>query len=83
LERGASSATGLPDLHRWLDGTRDLAKPELPAAKGTMTLGDLPQTDDPELWSRSLWDWARNVWAAYEPLQPLARQWLDAADRRA
>ena len=82
LEYGASAATGSPALHRWLDGNLDaLSKPKLPANKGALTLADLPQTDDPEVWAEAMRKWALAVWAAYEPLQPLARQWVEAAKR--
>ena len=80
LEYGASPATGSPGLHTWLsdNGTR-LSKPQLPANKGALTLADLPGTDDAAVWEKALRKWAQEVWAAYEPLQPLARQWVEAA----
>lgn len=76
LEFGASKAAGPPCLHKWLSGPREFAKPSLPEQRGSMTIGDLPATDDPARWEVTVMDWATQVWAAYEPVQDIARDWL-------
>lgn len=79
LERGASRATGLPKLHDWLSRNHDIDKPQIPAMRGTRTVGDLPLQATPEQWSDAVTIWARDVWGAYHALQPQTRAWLDAA----
>jgi hypothetical protein len=81
VEDGASAATGSADLRRWLDGRRDLDKPALPAGRGAVTLGDLEGIEDPAAWRAAVRRWADSVWAAYEPLHGLARDWLARAAR--
>jgi hypothetical protein len=80
LERKASPATGPERLQRRLSGQRRLDKPVLPAGRGTMTIGDLPPEAEPDCWESALRAWAGQVWAAYAPLQPVARAWLDEAE---
>jgi len=76
LEEGAGSAVGPERLRRWLDGARELTKPALPAARGAVTIGDLPVGADAAGWAAAVRAWAEAVWAAYSPLHPLARDWL-------
>jgi uncharacterized protein DUF5946 len=80
LEHGGSRAVGNEALRRWLDGTPPLAKPELPAARGQLTIGDLPAAADPHTHAQEVERWARSTWAAYAPLQPLARRWIQQAE---
>jgi hypothetical protein len=79
LERGASRATGTGALRAWLDGRRDLAKPALPAERGSLTLADVRGVETPSEHARRVEAWARSIWAAYAPLHALARRWLDQA----
>lgn len=76
LEQGASKAAGPPSLHRWLSGPRALEKPPLPQARGAMTIGDLPVTDDPAKWDAAVEEWAESTWAAYASVHDTAREWL-------
>ncbi len=69
-------------LRAWLDGSVDIEKPDLPHDRGTRTIGDLIDCDDPEQFDKAVWLWGRDVWAAYAPLHALARQWLDRAEQR-
>lgn len=79
LERGASRAVGGESLRSWLDGARELAKPELPEARGRLTLADVRDADSPEEHARRVEAWARSTWEAYAPLHGTAREWLDHA----
>jgi hypothetical protein len=79
LEEGAATAVGPEALRRWLSGERRLDKPPLPEWRGDITLGDLPADAPPPEWAEAVRRWAENVWAAYEPLHPLARAWIAAA----
>jgi hypothetical protein len=81
LEKGASPATGMAQLHAWLDGDRQIEKPRLPEMRGARTVGDLPLQATPEQWSDAVIAWARAVWDAYHALQPQARAWLEAASQ--
>lgn len=75
LEEGASEATGSDTLHRWLDGTRILEKPALPATRGALSMADLAGIDDSVAWREAVRRWAESVWQAYAELHPLARRW--------
>jgi hypothetical protein len=79
VEGGASPATGSADLRNWLDGNRELGKPELPRERGSMTLADLEGIEEPADWRIAMSRWADSIWAAYAPLHGLARDWLAQA----
>lgn len=79
LERGASRAVGSQALRGWLDGARQLDKPELPAERGELTIADVRDAETSEEHALRVDAWARSTWEAYEPLHSVARGWLDAA----
>lgn len=79
LEDGASPATGSAKLQQWLNGAKQLTKPQLPERRGLIRLGDLPMEADPNGWEQAVRNWADETWKAYETLQPLAREWLESA----
>jgi hypothetical protein len=81
LEEGAPAAVGPDKLHRWLSGERRLDKPELPAARGALTIGDLPGEAAPAEWANAVRRWAGSIWAAYTPLHATARRWIGEATR--
>ncbi|MGZ8997313.1 MAG: DUF5946 family protein [Allosphingosinicella sp.] len=81
LEEGAGAAAGATFLRDWLDGSRALEKPKIPAKRGAMVLADLAGIDEPAAWRHAVRRWADSTWDAYEELQPLARRW--AAEARA
>lgn len=68
-------------LKRWLDGSVKLAKPSLPAERGSITLSDLPMDGTAEGWCIAVPEWAEEVWSAYTPLHSLVREWRRAAER--
>lgn len=86
LEHGISAATGSARLRRGLNGSSVIEKPPLPAARGSITLGDLETIEDPAAWREAVQGWAESTWEAYRHLHQLARSWatsglgpLDAA----
>jgi hypothetical protein len=79
LEAGAHPGLGPDKLHRWLSGNTSLGKPPIPSSRGSMTIGDLPQSSGPEEWERAVEHWARSTWDAYAELHPLAREWMKQA----
>ena len=81
IEGEASAAAGPAALQKWLNGPRDLSRPQIPAHRGRTTIADLPLEADPGAWSEAVRAWAGETWSAYRALQPLAREWLAAATR--
>jgi Family of unknown function (DUF5946) len=79
LEDGASSAIGSAKLQQWLNGSKDLVKPELPDHRGRMTIGDLPIDAEPLQWEQAVGAWADDTWSACKSLHSTARQWLAMA----
>ena len=63
---------------RWLDGARELAKPAVPGARGTMTVADAWAMEE-LVYAAHVRAWAGAVWAAYSSQHELARTWLRAA----
>jgi hypothetical protein len=53
--------------------------PGIPANRGALTAASLKDLDQPDLLASGVDRWARSVWLAYEPLQPLAREWVRMA----
>jgi len=53
--------------------------PGIPSARGTITVASLRDAEDPERLISGVDRWARSAWAAYAPLQPIARQWVQQA----
>jgi hypothetical protein len=53
--------------------------PGIPADRGAITVASLETFDQPVLLMNGVDRWARSVWLAYEPLQPLAREWVTRA----
>ena len=83
LEDEASKATGGAELRAWLDGKRDLLKPEIPRQRGAITIGDLPMDAEPAAWAEAVGGWAEETWQAYEALHSTAREWLRLAKQNA
>ena len=79
LEHGGNRATGSEKLRAWLNGGAKIAKPELPAFRGALTIADVRGAADPAAHERAVEAWARSTWAAYAPLHALARGWIGQA----
>lgn len=80
IEASASRARASEKLRRWLNGDPGLVKPELPADRGAITLGDLPRDAPPDEWIAAVRHWAESIWIAYKDLHDTARGWARASE---
>jgi hypothetical protein len=53
--------------------------PGIPKERGSITIASLREAQVPEDLTAGVDRWARSAWAAYAPLQPLAREWVQQA----
>ena len=53
--------------------------PGIPKNRGDITAASLKDLDQPVLLTNGVDRWARSVWLAYAPLQPIAREWIKLA----
>jgi hypothetical protein len=53
--------------------------PGIPEDRGAITVASLQDLNEPVLLVDGVDRWARSLWLAYEPLQPLAREWVKLA----
>jgi hypothetical protein len=53
--------------------------PGIPKGRGAYTAASLKDLDQAVLLTNGVDRWARSAWLAYEPLQPLARDWIKQA----
>ena len=65
-------------VQRWLSRRPRLDKPSLPASRGSMAIADLRATIDVADHDEVAERWAKDVWAAYSGLHPIARDWVRA-----
>ena len=79
LESGASSATGDASLQRWLNGSRNLTRPQPPSFRGRLTVFDVAAISDPREYGTATRKWAESTWIAYESLHDIARDWAKEA----
>jgi hypothetical protein len=79
LERGGDSAVGSEALRRWLDGPRDLKKPDLPRFRGQVTIADALATASAMEYRAAVRRWAEATWGAYSSLHDQARAWAHEA----
>ena len=74
-----------PDLFRltqqWLNGEKQLKKPELPEDYGDMTIAHVWEAKDGADHNRLVGEWAQVVWKAYVDYQELAEEWIEMARR--
>jgi Family of unknown function (DUF5946) len=66
-------------IPQWLNTPRPVHKPDLPSARGALTLADVRGAPTPEEHGRRVRAWAESVWRAYQSQHHLAREWLKAA----
>jgi len=66
-------------VQRWLSGRPRLDKPALPTGRGSMTIADLRGATDVADHDRVAAHWAEEVWAAYQGLHRIARDWVRVA----
>jgi hypothetical protein len=80
LERDDDQAL-LTGLQRWLSTNPGLAKPDLPAFRGDLTIAHVSGIDDPQAYAIAVREWAVSSWNAYRAHHELARQWLATSAR--
>jgi Family of unknown function (DUF5946) len=54
-------------------------EPGIPAERGAITIANLRDAQEPERLINGVDRWARSAWAAYAPLQVMAREWVQQA----
>ena len=69
-------------IARWLDGAREVVKPQLLRSRGDRTIADVATICDDAGFVDAVRAWARRVWDAYASQQPQAREWLALASAR-
>jgi hypothetical protein len=79
LEHGGDESS-LRAVQRWLSGTREVAKPTVPARRGDVTIDDVIVAA-PEDRHAVVMRWAQSVWAAWAEHQAIARSWVASARR--
>lgn len=77
LEHGGDESL-LRSVQHWLSRTRDVAKPAVPAARGTVTIDDVIAAL-PEERHAVVQRWAESAWAAWAEHHELARRWIAEA----
>ena len=77
-ERGYRALQKLIESDPWKDQPYP-PPPGIPASRGAITVGSLMSLTEPPLLIAGVDRWARAVWVAYGPLQPLAREWVQQA----
>ena len=80
-ESGYRALQKLIERNPWTAQTYPPA-PGIPKDRGAITIGSLKDANEPERLTNGVDRWARSVWAAYAPLQPLAREWVQQALRK-
>ena len=79
LEHGGSRAVPSEPIRAWVERNPTGTKPPLPPKRGVVTIADVAAAANATAHRMAVDLWARSVWDAYAPLQPLARQWVSAA----
>jgi len=65
-------------VQSWLSRTRNVEKPTVPRARGTITIADVAGAA-PEEYAGTVRRWAASVWDAWRAHHTLAREWIAAA----
>ena len=66
----------LRKLQRWLNGKKQLEKPEMLHHLGTLTIFHLEKAQTGPEHNELVWEWAADVWKAYTAFHDLARDWI-------
>ena len=66
-------------LQRSLNGNPPLARPAVPAFRGSLTIAHVQGACAPGSYASAVKEWAGSVWQAYSGLHDLARHWLEPA----
>ncbi len=70
-------------LQKWLNGKKQLDKPELLGEMGDLTISHIIGAADGSEHIKLVQEWARDVWSAYSIYHDLARNWIRIAQREA
>jgi hypothetical protein len=66
-------------IQRWLNGRREIEKPDLLSNLGELTIADVAAGKTVEEQTRLMAAWVQNVWAAYAAQHELAHAWIQQA----
>ena len=66
-------------IQKWLNGNRQLEKPDIPPFLGALTIVNVRDAPTPAERDRMARAWVDSVWAAYESQHELARTWIQQA----
>jgi hypothetical protein len=68
-------------VQRWLNGPKDLGRPDHPppTRRGTLTITHVHEADDPDEHVRRVREWAESIWDAWRGYHNLAKQWVAEA----
>jgi hypothetical protein len=79
LEHDGSRAVPSEAIRAWVERNPGLTKPPLPRKRGVVTIAHVAAAASAAAHRMAVDLWAKSVWEAYAPLQPLAREWVKAA----
>jgi hypothetical protein len=68
-------------VQRWLSRRPELARPDVPANRGPLTVADVVAAVSVNDHRAVVERWARGTWTGYLDLQPIARAWVRQVDR--
>ena len=66
-------------IQKWLNGSRDLVKPDVLSDRGRMTVVNVSAARDIEEYKQLVREWAESVWRAYSTQHDIVRAWIRAA----
>ena len=66
-------------VQKWLNGKRELTKPDVLSDLGRITVVDARAASSAEDYRRLVREWAESVWRAYSAQHEIARAWIKAA----
>lgn len=66
-------------LQQWLNGKKQLEKPQMLDNLGRLTISHVAHAKDASEHIKLVHEWAANVWSAYYVYHGLARDWIETA----
>lgn len=78
LEYGGNSKI-YAAIQKWLNGNRELTKPDVLSDRGRTTIADVRAARRAEDHKRLVHEWAESVWQAYSTQHDIARAWIRTA----
>jgi hypothetical protein len=77
-EKGYRALQQLVEQDPW-KGVPYPPPPGIPRERGSVTVASLRDLNEPDRITAGVDKWARSVWLAFAPLQPVAREWVQQA----